>query len=221
MAPKNPPFPGGLHFLDMLVSVRVFPAEHQDLIPSFWGRAVSFQGRAEKTSRKLTHHNLKAKKTNVSLGLSPLPVTVTTRVITFLVGDPYKPSFATVTGSGDNPMYPSFNFCFCLNFLIETKKSESRTQQKTWPFFDPSSTQNNVLFGNIHMDVSKNRGPQNGWFIMEHPIKMGWFGCTPIFGNTHMNPSPPFKKSKNTLQCSLIVGKNSNIYRSSQSLCKT
>ena len=28
-----------------------------------------------------------------NLGLSPLPVTVTTRIITFLVGDPYKPSF--------------------------------------------------------------------------------------------------------------------------------
>ena len=27
------------------------------------------------------------------------------RVITFLVGDPYKPSFATVTGRGDNPRY--------------------------------------------------------------------------------------------------------------------
>ncbi len=38
-------------------------------------------------------------------GLSPLPVTATTRIITFLVGDPYKPSFATVTGRGDNPNY--------------------------------------------------------------------------------------------------------------------
>ena len=28
---------------------------------------------------------------------------VTTRIITFLVRDPYKPSFATVTGRGDNP----------------------------------------------------------------------------------------------------------------------
>ncbi len=35
----------------------------------------------------------------------PLPVTVTTRIVTFLVGDPYKPSFATVTGRGDNPKY--------------------------------------------------------------------------------------------------------------------
>ena len=41
----------------------------------------------------------------VYVGLSPFPVTVTTRIITFLVGDPYKPSFATITGRGDNPMY--------------------------------------------------------------------------------------------------------------------
>ena len=34
----------------------------------------------------------------------PLPrIPVTTRIITFLVGDPYKHSFATVTGRGDNP----------------------------------------------------------------------------------------------------------------------
>ncbi len=29
-------------------------------------------------------------------------------------------------------------------------------------------------------------GPQNAWFIMENPIKMGWFGGTPIFGNIHI-----------------------------------
>ena len=28
--------------------------------------------------------------------------------------------------------------------------------------------------------------PQNGWFIMENPIKNGWFGGTTIFGNIHM-----------------------------------
>ena len=28
--------------------------------------------------------------------------------------------------------------------------------------------------------------PQNGWFIMETPIKNGWFGGTIIFGNIHI-----------------------------------
>ena len=51
------------------------------------------------------------------LGLSPLPVTVTTKIITFLVGDPYKPSFATVPGRGDNPNHIALyhpNSCFWL-----------------------------------------------------------------------------------------------------------
>ena len=38
-------------------------------------------------------------------GCGPLPVTVTTRIITFLVGNPYKPSFTTVTGRGPHPSY--------------------------------------------------------------------------------------------------------------------
>ncbi len=36
---------------------------------------------------------------------TPHPVTVTTRIVTFLVGNPYKPSFATVTGWGVDPSY--------------------------------------------------------------------------------------------------------------------
>ncbi len=35
----------------------------------------------------------------------PHRMPVTTRIITYLAGDSYKPSFATVTGRGDNPKY--------------------------------------------------------------------------------------------------------------------
>ena len=45
------------------------------------------------------------KTLTVYLGLSPCPVTATTRIIRFLVGDPYKPSFPTVPWKGDNPTY--------------------------------------------------------------------------------------------------------------------
>ena len=41
----------------------------------------------------------------VSFRSTPHPVTVTTRIITYLVGNPYKPSFATVTGWGVDPRY--------------------------------------------------------------------------------------------------------------------
>ena len=37
--------------------------------------------------------------------LVPLPKMPVTRTIISLVGDPYKPSFATVTGRGDSPNY--------------------------------------------------------------------------------------------------------------------
>ena len=38
-------------------------------------------------------------------GTTPHPVTVTTRIITFLIGNPYKPSFVTVTGWGVDLTY--------------------------------------------------------------------------------------------------------------------
>ena len=35
--------------------------------------------------------------------LDMAPITVTTRMLTFFAGSPYKPSFATVTGRGPHP----------------------------------------------------------------------------------------------------------------------
>ena len=32
--------------------------------------------------------------------------------------------------------------------------------------------------------------PQNGWFMMENPIKSGCFGGTPISGNIQMGADP-------------------------------
>ena len=41
----------------------------------------------------------------------PHPVTVTTGIITFLIGNPYKPSFVTVTGWGVDRMIFYFLSC--------------------------------------------------------------------------------------------------------------
>ena len=60
--------------------------------------------------RTSIYSTLSDSKNNLSIGLSPVPVTVTTRIITFIGGDPYKPSFATVTGRGTTQLINLFFF---------------------------------------------------------------------------------------------------------------
>ena len=45
-----------------------------------------------------------------------------------------------------------------------------------------------------HMGVSKNNGTPKWMVYKGKPIKMGWFGGTPIFGNTHINITQQFYK---------------------------
>ena len=61
--------------------------------------------------------------TGMEFGVSPFPVTVTTRIIPFLVGNPYKPSLATVTGKGGNPRW---------NILLGSLLGATSPFQKTW-----------------------------------------------------------------------------------------
>ena len=56
---------------------------------------------------------------NRYLRSTPHPVTVTTRIITFLVGNPYKPSFATVTGWGVDPTDTFFLDLFFCGFAYK------------------------------------------------------------------------------------------------------
>ena len=46
----------------------------------------------------------------IDIGLFPFPVTVTTRIMTFLVGN-HSPSFATVTGRGDGTTHIYIYIC--------------------------------------------------------------------------------------------------------------
>ena len=64
------------------------------------------------------------------LGLSPLPVRVTTRIITFLVGNPYKPSFPLLLGGGQPKfkLTQLFHFHRCFEPMLEQ-----------WTSFDASS----------------------------------------------------------------------------------
>ena len=54
---------------------------------------------------------------NDNLGVAPFPVTVSTRIVLFLVGDPYKPSFTTVTVRGP---HPNDNFSFWLSLAQQS-----------------------------------------------------------------------------------------------------
>ena len=57
-----------------------------------WVRAMETYDRVAKVGKGM------AETGNGIIWVVPCPVTVATRIIIFLVGDPYKPSFATVTG---------------------------------------------------------------------------------------------------------------------------
>ena len=77
-------------------------------------------------------------ETIIYVGLSPLPVRVTTRIITCLVGNPYKPSFPLLLGGGTTQHiwnhYPKLHFGISMiRFTrILVKPPKSVTCVATW-----------------------------------------------------------------------------------------
>ena len=72
---------------------------------------------------------------NISIGCGPLTVTVTIRIITFSVGNPYKPSFPTVTVRGPHPKYHPSSFrklSKCKNFRLGVPGNEGMHTESTY-----------------------------------------------------------------------------------------
>ena len=74
--------------------------------------ALQSKPRHEKTLEVLNLHSVcvswsifSEKKQHICFRYGPLPVAVTIRIITCLLGDFYKPSFATITGRGPHPTH--------------------------------------------------------------------------------------------------------------------
>ena len=69
---------------------------------------------------------------SVCIGTTPHPVTVTTRIIPFLVGNPCKPSFLTVTGWGVDLKYVKMFILFLL-----VSKNTLKSAAKGWNGVSP------------------------------------------------------------------------------------
>ena len=135
---------------------------HHENTTKFWENIfwVTFSMRLHRNSKHLSikiNHSYRL----IYIGLSPFPATVSTRIITFLVGDPYKPSFVTVTGRGEYPKYISVPWMVwkMVGFLLDDDKL---LLLKTWWNSFPPSYENMVW----PLGAQQKRGGRVRWSLL-------------------------------------------------------
>ena len=127
----------------------------------------------------------------VYLALSPFPVIGTTRIITFLVGNPYKPSFPLLLGR-DHPRYIYFVALPC---STSHQSASPRDSEISNCASGPAAWSPMQIGFPIYGCWTKNRVffLQNGWFISWKTLLkwMIWGVLYPYFWfNTHMVDQP-------------------------------
>ena len=122
----------------------------------------------------------------LAFGIStgPLPVAVTTRIITFLVGDSCKPLFATVTGRGPHPKYVYIYILYDYIMVKRDKESCSRVFSAMLEGYRRSCSG----YQNQHCknQANKETALMQGWNLSCYPYGIVKFEC--FFRIPNRNP---------------------------------
>ena len=123
-----------------------------NFIRTWWRLHSVFFGTFDPENGSYRHQKLE--QVCLYFGCGPLTVTVTTKIITFLMGNPYKPSFTTVTVRGPHPIF---------------------TVGKTWQF--------DIYFLKLHAIMWVIQLSNYGW-LYYHLVGSIVYYCRPLFSKS-------------------------------------